>query len=141
MPMIQLTRRPPRTCVTLFLVLSLLGLGGLDAAICWGADGHLDLETRLSSCCRSGAPEAPSTSPVDADEQTTLDSPREGGACDDTPLIQGTPVARPDHGAAVCLVPVAYDPPSLANPIPCEAAHPAVKGSSLRRLRSTTLLI
>ncbi len=76
--MTQLTRRKPRICVTLLLILSLLGLGVADAAICWGADGHLSLETRFNSCCRSEVLEVASTAPCDSDEPIALDLRRRG---------------------------------------------------------------
>lgn len=141
-PMKQLARRTPRTCVTLSLILSLLGLGAADAAICWGSDGHFALETRFDSCCRSATPEVPSTASVELNEPTALDPAISGAACEDAPLIQGAPLARTHDIVAGYLgqsTPVLY--PIDVSPSPRGAASAPGAGSSLCRLRSTTLLI
>jgi hypothetical protein len=129
-------------CVTLLLVLSLLGLGAADAAICWGADGHLSLETRFNSCCRGEAPDVPPTAAPDLNGPTAMDAAIDGAACEDTPLIQGAPAARTHDVEAGYLgqsTTVSYAVhPELAP----RGADPAFgAGSSLRRLRTTTLLI
>jgi hypothetical protein len=140
--MTQLTRRTPRVCVTLLLVLSLLGLGAADAAICWGADGHFALETRFDSCCRSEAPEALSAAPVVAAGPTALDPASAGAACEDTPLILGAPLARAHDVSADYLgqsTTVLYS--IDASPAHRGAAQLFDAGSSLVRIRTVTLLI
>ena len=128
--------------MALVLILTLLGLGAVDAAVCRGADGHLGFDTRVSSCCRSAAPEVPLTDLVDRIQTTSLDPANGGSTCQDTPLIQGSPTAHVDHLAAGGLGPAITVPyPITVSPTNRGTPLSFCSGSILCRLRSTILLI
>ena len=135
-----------RGCVASALILTLLGLGGIDAALCRGSDGHFGIDTRVSSCCRSSVTaEVGSTGSVDWN-QTPMDllnsATGDDSSCEHTPLIQATPAPSRGGLVAVCTSQpvnilcsvVASNPTHDTDPMCCS-------DWILCRLRSTTLLI
>jgi hypothetical protein len=139
-------RRELRACVASALILTLLGLGGIDAALCRGSDGHFGFDTRVSSCCPSPVPpEVHSSDSVDWNQASMdlLIPGMDGGSnCEHIPLIQATPAAYHDGLVAACdgepvsilCSSVASEPTNDADPVFCS-------DWILCRLRSTTLLI
>jgi hypothetical protein len=137
-----LTRKEPRACVALVLILTLLGLGALDTVICRGSDGHIGIDTRISSCCSSGVARVSSADSDDQVHTSSMDHSNGNAACTDTPLVQGTPAVHHHNPAAGCLAsPITVSYPALVSPIHRGPATLICSGSILSHLRSTTLLI
>jgi len=140
--MMPLMRKPPRTCVTLTLILGLLGLGALDASICRGSDGHSGLKTRLSTCCGSGTGGGLAAGVVDRGQTVAMDPAGGVSSCEDTPLVQrALSVTARDLPLACLGPPLPFPAPIAAAPTAPAAARRFCPGSILDRLRSTTLLI
>lgn len=134
-------RRSTRIGVSLVLLLSLLGLSTSDAAVCWGTDGHVGLETRFNSCCHEEMPGGSPAASTGFSELAGADRACGDGGCEDLPVMQGTPAARPDQAPPASLTAATIVPPPLAAPILRVSAHPPVAATHLERLRTTTLLI
>ena len=137
-----LARKRPRACVAILLILSVLGLGGFDVAICRGVDGHLGIETRVGSCCCSVSEALSSLGPAGLHSTAPALGPAEDApSCEHTPIIHSTPAAHANPLAGVFLV---WSMPSWCTE-PDDAVRVIVPplriGSLPVHLRSTTLLI
>jgi len=141
----QSARKELRRCVASILILTVLVLGGLDAALCLGPDGHLGIETRVGCCCSSSAiPESPSCNLVGWDQEA-IDLPNSATGepcCENMPLVQGPPAS---HSVGPALVwigeSIVFPNPVSVSTAPGRMTQASYTKSILSRLRSTTLLI
>lgn len=143
--MITQLPKASHACVGWVLILALLSLGGLDAAVCRGVDGHLGIETRVGSCCSSSALLTVSTGGLDVLALTAIDVLRtgtDGETCEDITLLQGGPVSKPTGHPVVWLGESVTVPTLISvSTTPSRVSAAPCTDWILCRLRSTNLLI
>jgi hypothetical protein len=135
-----LNRKGTRICVSACLLLVLCALGVVDVTVCCGVDGHVGIDTPVSStCCPSGEP---GTLSGDGPTAAFVSGPG-GSGCVDIPLLKVAPVSHREELGSFLLAPPTLIPVSdmVRGPIRGEAGPHFRSISILSQLRSTTLLI